>query len=119
LVEQHRWVSRAAPEVWSDHRVSDIRSLALHALIARKVVEDSSAIVRARENLERWAASQGATELWMEEWRRILDRPAEQVALFLVSVSDDAFRLRQSSPFAGVLPAEERRALWDAFRERA
>lgn len=118
LKEQHRWVERDATESWSDHRVAEIRSLALHALVARKLVRDPRLLEHARANLDRWEAAGGKPLGWMDEWRAVLARPPEEVATFLVSTSQDAFRLRQSSPFAGALSPEERRALFDAFRER-
>lgn len=71
---------------------------------------------KARDNLNRWAAA-GAAGPWADEWRDLLDRPVAELAAFLVSTSEDAFRLRQSSPFAGVLPPEERRAVIALFRD--
>ena len=118
LKEQHRWVERDALESWSDHRVAEIRSLALHALVARKLSRDPGLLEHARATLDRWEAASQATEGWMDEWRAVLARPTDQVAAFLVSTSEDAFRLRQSSPFAGALAPDERRALFDAFKDR-
>lgn len=88
----------------------------MHALIAQKLVHDPGVIRHALGNLDRWEASRGAAPGWAAEWRRILALPPERIAAFLVSTSEDAFRLRQSSPFAGVLGVRERRALFDAFR---
>src|SRR5688572_13597547 len=116
LKEQHRWVERDSLESWSDHRVAEIRSLALHALVARKLSRDPRLLEHARANLDRWEEASKAAEGWVDEWRTVLGRPADQVAAFLVSTSEEAFRLRQSSPFAGALSHEERRALFDAFR---
>jgi hypothetical protein len=119
LVERRTWVSADAPEPWSDHRISEIRSLALHALIARKLVRDPAVVATAVANLDRWSAQRGEERpRWVDEWRDILRRPASEVAAFLVSTSPDAFRLRQSTPFAGVLSPEERTAVFTAFRER-
>jgi hypothetical protein len=35
---------------------------------------------------------------------------------FMTSLRDKAVRLRQSSPFAGLLTPQERRRVYDAFR---
>jgi hypothetical protein len=118
LKEQRHWVERDVSEVWSDHRIAEIRSLALHALVARKVLEDPRLVERARANLDRWELSGGESPPWMDEWRAVLARPTKEIAAYLVSTSEDAFRLRQSSPFAGALTPEERRAVFDAFRDR-
>ena len=61
-------------------------------------------IVVAQRNLQNWAARWGElTDAW-EEWSLLLRMltPA-QVADFLESTSPKANRLRQSSPFVGVL----------------
>lgn len=117
LIERREWVEPAQREVWSDHRLLDVRSLALHALIARDLVGDPSMLERARSNLARWAERYDEPPHWIEEWRDILQRPPEDVACFLVSSAPDAVRLRQSSPFAGMLPQDKRRALLQLFKE--
>ncbi len=116
MVEQRRWIpAERVPEPWSDHRIADIRSLVLHALIAQKLLGDPAILERARNNLDRWKAA-GSTGPWADEWRVVLDKPPAEVAAFVVSTSEDASRLRQSSPFAGVLPPEQRRAVFALFQ---
>ncbi len=46
---------------------------------------------------------------YLNEWQEILDQPWPAVAAFITSFSDKAVRLRQSSPFAGVLTPKERK----------
>jgi hypothetical protein len=45
-----------APLVYSDHQHLDARSLALHCLIARKLLENPALIDLARSTLVRWKA---------------------------------------------------------------
>ena len=118
LVEQRRWVEPEVPEVWSDHRVLDIRSLALHALVARKLIADPQVVEQAKQNLKRWAdRADGTPPAYIREWQQVLDGTPNDIACFLVSNSEDAVRLRQSSPFAGVLSKATRRAILALFRE--
>ena len=102
---------------FSSHRVLDARSLALHCLIAQKIMADPSLIDIARRNLAAWRSkADGAEPRYLAEWQRILGRPWPQVAALITEQSENATRLRQSSPFAGVLSMVERRRIYDAFR---
>lgn len=103
--------------VYSDHRLLDARSLALHCRIAQKISADPSLLEIPRRNLDRWSDRvAGVAPRYIAEWREILDQPWPQVAAFITSCSERAIRLRQSSPFAGVLDARERKRIYDAFR---
>jgi hypothetical protein len=113
------WVpaKRSDRSVYSSHRLLEIRSLAMHALIAAKIERDRAPILIAQRNLDRWQArGKEAAPRWLAEWRAILRRPWREVAAFITEMSEDAARLRQSSPFAGALTPLERRRIYDAFR---
>jgi hypothetical protein len=101
--------------VHSDHSRLDERSLALHQLIAEKVQADPALLDKARENVRRWQASDGSPKHALAEWERILSGPVNQVAHFLVERSERATRLRQSSPFAGILTDTERRTIYESY----
>jgi hypothetical protein len=96
--------------------VLDLRSLALHAAIARKIERDPRLLAQARRNLDRWRKARGHEPHALAEWRAILGRPWREVAALLVDPGEHATRLRQSSPFAGVLTPAERRSIYEAFR---
>lgn len=49
----------------------------------------------------------------MIEWMRILDLPIEDVVSFLCDQGEHATRLRQSSPFTGILTDQERLAIFE------
>lgn len=110
-----RWSSPAA--TWSDHRIAEARSLALHVLAARRIAADPRLLARARATLERWLQryADGAPPALLE-WRALLERPWPEVAVRATELSEDAARLRQSSPLATLLPESARRRVHDAFR---
>jgi len=96
----------------SDHRRLELRSLALHRAVADMLRREPLAIERALSNLARWETSvQGS---WISEWRELLLGPRERLLTFLTEQSERADRLRQSSPFAGVLPASVRRRIYES-----
>jgi|GEM_PF-3948908 len=51
-------------------------------------------------------------------WNEVLARPLVEIAAFLVDPREHARELRQSTPFAGVLPPRERWRLWREVREQ-
>ena len=109
------WVSDA-PVTYSDHMRLDARSLALHAAVARKLLENPSLIDQARSTLERWKELHGPNlPSYFDEWERMLQRRPEEVAGMIVSMTEDATRLRQSSPFVNVLTPSERSKIFEAF----
>jgi hypothetical protein len=110
------WVD-AAPPMYSDHQRLDARSLAMHCLVARKLLLNPALIAQARSTLARWRA-QAAEPVasYFSDWQRILELSPEEIAGVLASMREDATRLRQSSPFANALSPEERLKIYEAFR---
>ena len=105
------------PTGWSDHSLHDARSLALHTVIAHKISKDPSLLETAKENLAdmRSRYEPDGVPLYIKEWERILTLPWERVAAFLIAVTEDAIRLRSSSPFTGILTEEVRLKVLEAF----
>ena len=104
--------------VYSDHRRIDERSLALHRLVAAKLRADPAILNEARDNLLRWQKMDGSPVLPLSEWEKILSGTPSQVAAFLEERSERATRLRQSSPFAGILTEAERNAVYESYSAR-
>jgi hypothetical protein len=104
--------------VHSDHSRLDERSLAMHRLIATKVRADPALLDKARENVRRWQASDGSPKPALAEWEQILDGTVNEVAEFLAERSERATRLRQSSPFAGLLTEAERGTIYESYSTR-
>jgi len=115
-----RW-RPAAPATTSPgllkHRIIEARSLAMHCLIARKIAADPGLLAAVRRRLAAWTARYGdGAPRALDEWRAILDRPWPVIAALITDAGESAARLRQSSPFAGVLTLSERRRVYEAFR---
>jgi hypothetical protein len=107
----------SAPATYSPHRLLDARSLAMHVLAAEKIERNPQLLEIPRRNLERWRARAAETPPpWLTEWQNILRKPWPVVAALITELSENATRLRQSSPFAGVLSPVERRKIYEAFR---
>jgi len=115
-----RWQPSRSPELSPGllkHRIIEARSLAMHCLIARKIEADRRLLDAVRRNLAKWSARYAdGTPRALDEWREILDRPWPEIAALITDAGESAVRLRQSSPFAGVLTPAERRRVYDAFR---
>jgi hypothetical protein len=117
--DQKRLANLFAPKYSPDmgsrmsHAVIDRINAAQDRLIASKVGRNRQALEIARKNLRRWMTGERrSVRPAFQEWDRILEQltPAE-IANFLRSDTPMARRLRQSSPFAGVLTEAERRAI--------
>lgn len=102
---------------YSSHRLLEARSLAMHAVIAARIEREPKLLDIARNNLRRWRARwKGGAPAWHREWCEILNRPWPEIAAILTEPSEEGARLRQSSPFVGVLSPTERRRIYGAFR---
>jgi hypothetical protein len=116
-----RWKSTTSAELSPGllkHRIIEARSLAMHCLIARKIGADRRLLDAVRGQLATWIDhyGEGAPPRALGEWREILDRPWPEIAALITDAGESAVRLRQSSPFAGVLTPSERRRVYEAFR---
>jgi len=114
-----RWVAANDPETrtYSDHRWLDARSLALHCAIVRKIDRNPALLRTALRNIAAWEGRYGdAVPVPLRGWKRILQRPWNEIADIMTALDERSTELRQSSPFAGVLNAAERRRIYDAFR---
>lgn len=109
------WAPRET--TWSDHRVAEARSLALHVLAVRRIGAEPALLARARSTLGRWLERYGErAPSALAEWKTLLSRPWPEIAARATALSEEGARLRQSSPLSTVLSAAERRRIHDAFR---
>ena len=96
----------------------ELRSLWLNRAVAGHLARDPQRVLmRARRNLERFSQihSGSTVEHWLKRWQNVLDQGPEAVMETLTSTTPEAADLRQNSPFAGVLPQRERRAVLNSF----
>lgn len=94
----------------NDHERNERRSLEGHKLIADKLRQNPELLSIAWENIAK------AREMYdgdvLLEWEAVLRAPIELICEFIQSNTQTAIRMRQSTPFAGILSQEERDAIW-------
>jgi len=92
------------------HEVHDEVSLEMGCRLAARLREQPALLQIARDNLARWVrqnADAPALVRCYREWLAILERPLDDICQILCADTDEGRRLRQNSPFAGVLPTSE------------
>jgi hypothetical protein len=95
------------------HAAAEQRSLELHRAVAERLRADPALVERARDRVARWLRDGTVARPYAEAWQTVLGRPLEELTGFLVDPGEEASRMRQTSPFAGVLAPRER---WDILR---
>lgn len=97
------------------HADVDRFSLRLHEAVADCLRIHPERLNRARDHIARWKRQLGdGAPRDLDVWAQYLDGPFEQVLTLLVAPTEEATRLRQSSPFCGIITQAQRRAI---FRE--
>ena len=92
------------------HELTDEISLELGRRVAARLRQQPGLLRVAHDNLDRWSTHNADAPSLLRcyaEWRDILNRPVEEICDLVSSNSEEARRLRQNSPFAGVLSARE------------
>ncbi|MDZ7336824.1 MAG: hypothetical protein ONB32_16865 [candidate division KSB1 bacterium] len=96
---------------------ADLRSLALHKAIVKKLRSNPSLWAIPRSNLARWKKMRGGLPNALVEWEEILNcYPKDKILSLLESDSEEAIRLRSSSPFTGILTEAERKRIFERYR---
>ena len=99
------------------HRIIEARSLAMHCLVAQKIELKPALLKQVKKTLENWRSRyKDDMPRALDEWHTILQRPWPEIAHFITDPGERATRLRQSTPFAGVLTTSERERVYAAFR---
>jgi len=102
-----------------DHRLIDARSLAFDRLIAVKLRSQPALVGQARANLARWLETcSPRAKPALLEWQCVLAGPFDELLVLLEATDERATRLRQSSPFCGILTPAERIAIIREFQKR-
>lgn len=90
---------------------SDLVSLALHQLAAIRLRSNPSLLEKAKLNLYNWLEKTPDVKAWLE-WKEILETESlENILKILTAETDEAQRLRSSSPFVGLVTTQERKAI--------
>jgi hypothetical protein len=100
-------------------QLADKRSQALHSKIAEKLRVHPELWTILEENIQRWEQKMGGLPPALYEWSCILHTYSkEEILTLLESSSEEAIRLRSSSPFTGILSQVEREDIMNAFKQR-
>jgi hypothetical protein len=97
------------------HAQVDQRSLALAEAIVAAIDQDPSraGLERTRATCRRWMLQTPSPAI--AEWGRILEREWEAIRPLLLDPGEEGRRLRQSSPFCGILSPRERGDIYRRF----
>jgi transcriptional regulator with XRE-family HTH domain len=94
----------------------DRRSLALHEAIAERLVEDPDGVIsRARRTLVLMTEKHPGAAALLTEWDMLLRLPVFDLVDVLRDPRPRARELRQVTPFAAILSAAERTAVYHRF----
>jgi hypothetical protein len=101
----------------ASHSQIDERNRLLAEEVARKIDADphGHALARVRALCARWLATPSASPD-LKRWQDILARPWAEIRAHLLDLSEEGTRLRQSSPFCGVLSPRERWRIYKEFK---
>lgn len=106
--------------MWSQQFLDKL-ALAYHRAIAARLLADPDEVLAvARDNLRRWLKVHEGTgaAYALEEWLTLLDtKTVPELISIITEDSDEGQRLRSSTPFAGVLPEEERKEIFARYEE--
>jgi hypothetical protein len=100
------------------HRLNEERSIEYHRLIAERLRRDPAILELARERVAGWLAASEKPPFYARRWAEVLAGDSPSVAAFLTDRGELATELRQSTPFAGAITAQERWRIFYETRER-
>jgi hypothetical protein len=96
----------------SMHELHDKKSLELHRLIAKKLMENPDLLSVAIANLSKLKDKHSNSRA-NDEWELILMGSIEFICKYICEESENATKLRQSSPFIGILTQQERKSIYE------
>lgn len=94
-----------------EHKKHELRSLEIHRLINRELQKTPERVIQhGLANLSRWKAN-GVECHDFQIWQELLETQPNRLSEVLESTEESAIRLRQSSPFPGLISEETRKAI--------
>ena len=103
------------------HEVIDERSLELHQVIARELRADPAKLERVVAWIEKFLADPDYSvhsKDALTEWLHIIRQGLPRVLEALADRSEEGQRMRQSSPFAVIMPQDERARIFAKYEAR-
>lgn len=92
------------------HGFQDRVGLEMGRQVAARLRVNPEVLEVARRNLESWSHRNAGSRALLAayaEWRKILEEPVEDICSVLSADTEEGRRLRQNSPFVGVLSPQE------------
>ena len=109
-------LAATTPEPWS-HPWHDQLGLRYHQAIADRILANPDLRRVAVENIDRWIARNDYPPSVLTElgrWRQLLTTaPVAELLTAMLDPTDHGHRMRQNTPFAGILSQDERRRIRD------
>jgi hypothetical protein len=99
--------------------LSALRSLRMHEVVARRLIDDWDLLNVARARLQRLREVNPHGRIYHEKWQELIDGSMDRLLRAMVEPSVEASSLRQESPFATLVPSDERRRIFDSLRSAA
>lgn len=102
------------------HGDGHAQSLALHAAIVPKLVNDPTGVLGiARKNIERdYALGDQHSAIYTREWESVIEAGIPAVIETMLDPSERGTTLRSCTPFTGVLDVDEERAIKRVYRKQ-
>ena len=100
----------------NSYRKSDLRSLELHKKIVEKLQKFPELWDVVYNNIDLLKKKNVSLSLAYKEWEEILTTKLKnEIYNLLLETTENAQRLRSSSPFSGILSEEERLEVFSSF----
>ena len=100
-------------------RELDLKSLALHELVAQKIRADPRLFSKARDMLDRMVdQSGGVPRLYAAAWLALFDKGLDEALAMATADTEQGQSMRSSSPFASILSEDERLDFLAAWASR-
>src|SRR5437868_10393363 len=110
-----RRTGKKLPPVCS-HEWIDLVDLAMHRAMARKIRREPKLFNRVRQTLARWEQIKRGLPPCLKEWKVMLaEKDMNEVLRLATRADEEGNRLRQSSPFCGILTEFEREGIWARY----
>lgn len=88
----------------------------MHRMVARRFLEDPAQVIEhGLKNLQRWKQHDVDCDDF-DVWEQILRLSPQRIPEILNDTGEESTRLRQSSPFAGLITESERREILSTTR---
>ena len=96
------------------HRLAELRGLAYHRALAPQLRR--TMIARARIKVDRWEHEGRLDPHHAAAWRKLLDRPLDEIRAAIGTDDARGRDLRQNSPLAGLISEPERRKIIESVK---